>query len=84
MKSLLIDKLFFDEPFKETYLRQSLVIFFLVPSNDFFVGLNDLIQNLELGYFNCKKIENQIDTYYGVHHFNIMNRLSYRCQMNSL
>jgi len=76
MKSFLIEKLFFDEQFQETYLLQSLVVPSLTPPNDFFAGLNGLIQNLELDNFNDKMIENQIDTYYGVHHFSMFNHLT--------
>ena len=76
MKSFLIDKLFFDEPFQETYCFQSLVVSSLVLPNDFSAGSNGLIQNQELGHFNWKMIENQIDTCYGVHHFNMFNYLS--------
>ncbi|MCE3216872.1 hypothetical protein HAX54_008791, partial [Datura stramonium] len=42
----------FNEPLQEAYLPQPPAVPSLVPPNDFFAGLNGLIQNLELELFN--------------------------------
>ncbi|MCD7466692.1 hypothetical protein HAX54_003634 [Datura stramonium] len=43
----------FNEPLQEAYLAQPPTVLSLVPPNDFFRGLNDLIKNLELEHFNA-------------------------------
>ncbi|MCE5166691.1 hypothetical protein HAX54_024287, partial [Datura stramonium] len=42
----------FNEPLQEAYIPQPLAVPSLVPPNDFFAGLNVLIQNLVLEHFN--------------------------------
>lgn len=59
----------FQMNFNKPYLPLSHTVPSLVPPNDFFIGLDDLIQNLELD-LNYKMTENPINTYFNTDHEN--------------
>ncbi|KAK6789873.1 hypothetical protein RDI58_013673 [Solanum bulbocastanum] len=64
----------FNTPPQEPSLPQTHAIPSLVPLNEFFTGLDDLIQKLEFDLYS-KMSENQIDTYQSKPHLNMFNHM---------